>query len=65
LDNIVIGIFGMRGSGKTLMMVLLAYVEFMSGKQIMANMKGLAFPTEILDPDDLVTLSPRLSGRTI
>jgi hypothetical protein len=65
MDNVIIGIFGMRGSGKTLLLVLLAYVEHLFGKKILANMKNLAFETEILDPDDLVHLSKNLMGCTI
>jgi hypothetical protein len=64
-SNIVIGIFGYKGSGKTLMLVLLAYAEFVLGKHLLMNMKDMNFPTEVLDPDDLVKLSDKLIGCTI
>lgn len=65
MENVIIGIFGMRGSGKTLMMVLLAYVDKILGKKILINMKNLSFETEVLKPKDLVNLSEKLRGCTI
>lgn len=65
MENVIIGIFGMRGSGKTLMLVLLAYVEKMMGKRILSNMGNLSFETEVIDPDDLVDMSEGIKGCTI
>jgi len=65
IENVVIGIFGFKGSGKTLLMVLLAYIEHLSGKRILMNMRDLSFPTEIIDPDDLISLASWLSDCTI
>lgn len=64
MKNLIIGIFGMKGSGKTLFMVLLLYLEMLAGKKIMANIK-LYFDFEPLDPDELAELSKRLVGKTI
>jgi DNA helicase HerA-like ATPase len=65
MNNIVIGIFGLKGSGKTLFMVLLLYIEQQTGKKILANMIGLNFPSELLKIKDIVTLSEKLEGCTI
>jgi RecA/RadA recombinase len=65
MDNIVIGIFGLRGSGKTLLAVLLAYYEHKAGKRILTNMANLNFPTELLQIKDIVNLSPEIAGCTV
>lgn len=65
MENIIIGIFGYKGSGKTLMLVLLTYCEYITGKKILSNMTQLKFPSEILNPDDMVNLSEKLHGCTI
>jgi len=65
MQNIVIGIFGLKGSGKTLLMVLLLYIEYKAGKKILVNMKGLNFPTEIIKLKELIKLSPKLIGCSI
>lgn len=65
MENVVIGIYGFKGSGKTLLMVLLAYIEHLSGKTILMNMKDLNFSTKVIDPDDLISLAPYLKHCTI
>jgi RecA/RadA recombinase len=65
MQNIVIGIFGYKGSGKTLMMIILLYIEHLAGKKVYVNMKNLNFPTEIIKPKDLIKLSKALQGCTI
>lgn len=65
MQNIVIGIFGYKGSGKTLMMIILLYIEHLTGKKVYVNMKNLNFSTEIIKPKDLVKLSKALQGCTI
>lgn len=65
MDNIVIGIFGLKGSGKTLLMVALLYLEHQAGKKILVNMNGLNFPSELLNIRDIVNLSDKISGCTV
>lgn len=65
MQNVVIGIFGYKGSGKTLMMIILLYLEKMAGKRILVNMKNLRFETEIIKPKELIELSEKLQGCTI
>jgi hypothetical protein len=65
MQNVVIGIFGYKGSGKTLMMILLLYIEHLSGKRILVNMKDLSFPSKVINPKDLIELSKKLMGCTI
>ena len=65
MQNVVIGIFGYKGSGKTLLMVLLLYMEHLMNKKILVNMLDIGFPSEVLDPDDLINLSEELMGCTI
>ena len=65
MQNIVIGIFGYKGSGKTLMMIILLYIDKMLGKRVLVNMKNLSFETELIKPQDLIKLTEKLSGCTI
>jgi ABC-type sugar transport system ATPase subunit len=65
MQNIIIGIFGYKGSGKTLMMIILLYLEKRNKKRILVNMKHLSFDTEIIKPQDLISLSEKLHGCTI
>jgi len=65
MQNIVTGIFGYKGSGKTLLMIILLYIEKQLGKRILVNMKNLNFETELLKATDLISLSEKLHGCTI
>jgi len=65
MQNVVIGIFGYKGSGKTLMMIILLYFEHLAGKRILVNMRNLSFPTEVIKPNELIELSKTLMGCTI
>jgi hypothetical protein len=65
MQNIVIGVFGYKGSGKTLMLIILLYMDKLTGKKILVNMKHLNFETELLKPNDIITLSEKLRGCTI
>lgn len=65
MQNVVIGIFGYKGSGKTLMLVILAYAEHMQKKKILSNLHNLKFPSEIVDPKEIISLSEKLQGCTI
>lgn len=65
MQNIVIGIFGYKGSGKTLMLIILLYFDKLMGKRILVNMKHLNFETELIKPKDLIKLSDKLTGCTI
>jgi len=65
MQNIVTGIFGYKGSGKTLLMIILLFIEKESGKRILVNMKNLSFETELLKATDLISLSEKLQGCTI
>lgn len=65
MQNLVIGIFGYKGSGKTLMLIILLYAEKCNKKRVLVNMKNLGFETEIINPEDLTSLSKELIGCTI
>lgn len=47
------------------MMIILLYLEKLCGKRILVNMKHLSFETEVIKPNDLITLSKSLCGCTI
>jgi hypothetical protein len=65
MDNVVIGIFGLRGGGKTAFMVALGYIDHQAGKRILTNMTGLNFPSELVKIDDIVNLAPELQYCTL
>lgn len=60
----VYGFYGFKGSGKTLSMVLLAYILYLSGKKIISNIR-LFFPFEWIDVKDIVELSPNLENAVV
>lgn len=63
-DNFVVGIKGFKGSGKTLILCLLLYFEYLSGKKIYTNFP-VTFPHEILDINKLIDLDENLENCAI
>jgi hypothetical protein len=64
MQNTVLGIYGLKGSGKTALLALLAYLYHLQGYRVITNVQ-FHFPCEILDPKDLVELSPNLQDAVI
>lgn len=63
-NNLVIGLKGLKGGGKTLVMTVLLYLEYLEGKKIYTNYE-VSFPHEILDVDKLVRLDKSLENAVI
>jgi len=61
----IIGIYGLKGSGKTLFMCILLYLEYFYLKsKILSNM-WFKFPHEIIDANKLVELDESLKNSAI
>lgn len=61
----IIGLFGLKGSGKTLMMVILLWMEHTQlNSKVLANLK-LSFKHEIIDAKRLVELDASLKNSAI
>ena len=61
----IIGLFGLKGSGKTLMMVILLWLEYKYlNSKVLANLK-LGFKHEIIDAKQLVELDENLKNSAI
>jgi len=63
-NNLVIGILGTKGSGKTLFLTILLYIEYLTGKKIYTNYE-VFFPHEILDVNKLIRLDEQLTNAVI
>ena len=63
-NNLVIGLKGLKGSGKTLVMTLLLYAEYKNGRKIYTNYE-VNFPHKILDVEKLVKLDIQLQNAVI
>lgn len=63
-NNLVVGIKGLKGSGKTLLMTILLYQEHLNGKKIFTNYK-VHFPHEIIDVKKMVELDIELKDTAI
>ena len=63
-NNLVVGIKGLKGSGKTLVMTMLLLMEYLKGKKIYTNYK-VFFPHEIIDVKKLVELDVELENCVI
>ena len=63
-NNLVVGIKGLKGSGKTLFMTILLYQEHLKGKKIFTNYK-VYFPHEIIDVNKMVELDIELKNSAI
>ncbi|MCJ7572352.1 MAG: hypothetical protein MUO82_10850 [Candidatus Thermoplasmatota archaeon] len=63
-NNLVVGILGTKGSGKTLLLTILLYLDFLSGKKIYTNYE-VNFPHEIIDINKLINLDKELTNSTI
>lgn len=63
-NNLVVGIKGLKGSGKTLLLTILLYLEYKSGKKVYTNY-DVSFPHEILDIDKLLKLDKELQNAVI
>ena len=63
-NNLVVGITGLKASGKTLVMTWLLYREYLLGKKIYTNYK-VFFPHELIDVQKLVTLNIELQNAVI
>jgi len=64
-NNLVVGLKGLKGSGKTLVMTLFLYYEWrMFKKKIYTNFK-VSFPHEILDINKLIKLDTELQNAVI
>lgn len=61
----IVGLYGLKGSGKTLMMVILLWLEYTHlHSKVMANLK-LSFKHEIIDIKELVELNKHLINSAI
>ena len=63
-NNLVIGIKGIKGSGKTLLLTWLLYKDYVLGKKIYTNFE-VFFPHEIIDIQKMVTLNVDLQNAVI
>lgn len=63
-NNLVVSISGVKGSGKTLILTLLLYLEYLSGKKVYTNY-DVSFPHEYLDIDKLISLDKELTNSVI
>jgi len=63
-NNLVVGIKGLKGGGKTLFLTLLLYLDYLNGKKIYSNYR-LCFPHEIIDVEKLVKLDVELKDASI
>jgi len=63
-NNLVVGIKGLKGSGKTLLMTIYLYKEYLSGKKIYTNYK-VNFPHEIIDVKKMIELDIELKNSAI
>ncbi len=63
-NNLVVGLKGLKGSGKTMIMSLLLYLEYKKGKKIYTNYR-VNFEHEILDVEKLVNLDVELQNSVI
>jgi len=63
-NNLVVGIKGLKGSGKTLLLTILLLMEYMKGKKVFTNYK-VFFPHEIIDVKKMVELDEDLENCVI
>lgn len=63
-DNLVISITGFKRSGKTLLLTLLLYIDYLMGRKIYTNYP-VNFPHEIIDIDKMIDLDVELQNATI
>lgn len=63
-NNLVVGIEGLKGSGKTLLLTILLFREYLKGKKVYTNYK-VFFPHEIIDVKKLVALDEQLTDCVI
>lgn len=63
-NNLVVGIKGLKGSGKTLLMTILLYIEYKKGKKIYTNYK-VSFPHKIIDVKKMIELDVELQNTVI
>lgn len=63
-NNLVVGIVGLKGSGKTLILTLLLYIEFLNGRKVYTNYE-VFFPHELLDINKLIKLDESLKDSAI
>jgi len=63
-NNLVVGIKGLKASGKTLVMTWLLFREYLSGKKVYTNYE-VFFPHKIIDVQKMVTLNIELQDAVI
>lgn len=63
-NNLVVGLKGLKGSGKTLIMTMLLHLEYLAGKKVYTNYK-VNFPHEIIDVNKMVKLDKKLTNAVI
>jgi len=63
-NNIVVGVEGLKGGGKTLVMTFLLLQEYLKGKKVYTNYK-VNFPHEYIDIQKLVKLDISLKNAVI
>jgi len=63
-NNLVIGIKGLKGSGKTMMLTLLLYMEYRKGRKIYTNYE-VFFPHEIIDVQKMIELDASLENAVV
>jgi len=63
-NNLVISITGNKRSGKTLLLTLLLYIDYLLGRKIYTNFP-VHFPHEIIDVDKMINLDVELQNATI
>lgn len=63
-NNLVVGIKGLKASGKTLLLTWLLFREYLMGKKIYVNY-AVFFPHEMIDVQKMVTLNIELQNAVI
>jgi len=63
-NNLVVGIKGLKASGKTLLLTWLLFREYLMGKKIYVNYK-VFFPHELINVQKMVTLNIELQNAVI
>ena len=63
-NNLVVGIKGLKASGKTLVLTWLLFREYLMGKKVYVNYR-VFFPHELIDVQKMVTLNIELQNAVI
>lgn len=63
-NNLVVGIVGLKGSGKTLVLTILLFMAYLNGRKVYTNYR-VFFPHEILDIEKMIKLDISLKNAVI